>query len=64
MGKKYTTVDEYVADFSGVTRQRVDEIRAKIFELIPSVTEKISYKDLLQYNNAIVVTRHASALAA
>ncbi len=41
--KKYLTVDSYVSDFSGETRERIDTIRKLIHELEPEIIEKISY---------------------
>ena len=41
--EKYTSVDEYMKDFEGETKLRIDEIRALLFRLIPNVTERISY---------------------
>lgn len=41
--KNYKDVDEYLANFSGETRKKLDEIRKTIQELAPSATEKISY---------------------
>lgn len=42
--KKYTTVDEFVSDFEGVTRERLEKLREIIKkELPPGAIEKISY---------------------
>lgn len=41
---KYDTVDEYLANFSGETREKLDLIRKTIKEIAPPETgEKISY---------------------
>lgn len=41
--KKYANVDEYLANYSGETRKKLDEIRKTIHEVVPEATEKISY---------------------
>lgn len=42
--KKYVTVDEYMEDFEGVARQRLEEIRQLMREELPvGAIEKISY---------------------
>ncbi len=41
--KKYLSVDEYLANFSGTSYERMKMIRAIIFKLEPNATEKISY---------------------
>lgn len=41
--KKYTSVDEYLEDFHGDTRQRLDTLRALVKKLAPESTERISY---------------------
>lgn len=41
--KPYKTVDEYLANFSGETRKKLDTIRQMIKELVPGAGEKISY---------------------
>ena len=43
MRKKYQTVEKYLNDFSGETRNRLDAMHAKIFEIAPKATERISY---------------------
>ncbi len=43
MGKKYTSVEEYLDSFTGETRERLDVLRAKVFEIMPNATERISY---------------------
>lgn len=43
MEQSYETVDEYLANFSGETRKRLEAIRSTIKELAPEATEKISY---------------------
>lgn len=42
-GKKYTTVDEYLNDFSGELRQRLDTVRAIIKREVPEAKEELSY---------------------
>lgn len=39
----YKTVDEYLANFSGATRSKLDTIRKMIKEAVPESKEKISY---------------------
>ncbi|MES2970965.1 MAG: DUF1801 domain-containing protein [Patescibacteria group bacterium] len=41
--KPYSTVDEYLANFSGETRKKLDTLRKTIKELVPEAGEKISY---------------------
>jgi uncharacterized protein YdhG (YjbR/CyaY superfamily) len=41
--KKYPTVDSYMSDFSGETRERIGTIRKLIHELEPEIVERISY---------------------
>lgn len=41
--KKYTSVDSYVAEFSGITLKRLKEIRAIIRKAAPNAKEIISY---------------------
>lgn len=41
--KPYKTVDEYLANFSGETRKKLDTIRKMIKKEIPSGEEVISY---------------------
>lgn len=42
--KKYSTVDEYIHDFEGETRSRLEEIRRVMREELPdNALEKISY---------------------
>lgn len=43
MRKKYASVEEYLNDFSGETRKRLEVMRAKIFKIMPECTERISY---------------------
>jgi uncharacterized protein YdhG (YjbR/CyaY superfamily) len=42
--KKNVLIDEYINQFSGVTNQRLHEIRNLIFEEIPDVEEYVGYK--------------------
>lgn len=39
----YSTVDEYLANFSGGTRKKLDTLRKTITEMVPEAGEKISY---------------------
>ena len=41
--KYYKTVDEYLANFTGETRQKLDEIRKLCHQQEPKTEEKISY---------------------
>ena len=41
--EKYTTVDEYLANFSGETRKKLDTIRKTVREVAPEAGEKIGY---------------------
>ena len=41
--KPYTSIDEYLENFSGETRQKLDAIRNLIRQLVPDSQEKISY---------------------
>ncbi len=41
---KYTTIDEYIAQFSAKAQQRLKAIRKRIARLAPDATEKISYQ--------------------
>ncbi len=42
--ENYKTIDEYLADFPGDTRKRLEIIRKTIREIVPAeATEKISY---------------------
>lgn len=41
--KPYTTVDEYLANFEGKTRKKLDTLRKIIKEIVPECGEKISY---------------------
>lgn len=41
--QSYDTVDEYLANFSGDTRKKLDTIRKLIKEEVPEAQEKISY---------------------
>lgn len=43
MGKKYQTVNEYMYDFSDVTKDRLTILRQLIKDLLPESEEKISY---------------------
>jgi uncharacterized protein YdhG (YjbR/CyaY superfamily) len=40
---KYTSVDQYMADFSGETKTRLKIIRQLIHDIAPESTERISY---------------------
>jgi len=41
--EKYETIDEYIANFSGDTKRRLEAIRKTIKDTVPEATEKISY---------------------
>jgi uncharacterized protein YdhG (YjbR/CyaY superfamily) len=40
---RFKTVDEYIASFDGITKERLLEMRALIKKLLPSAEERISY---------------------
>ena len=40
---KYTSVENYVGEFSGETKKRLDQLRELIKKLAPESTERISY---------------------
>ena len=49
-------VDAYIGGFSGLVRERLEELRGLIFEEIPSVEETISYKmPAYKYKGKILV---------
>lgn len=53
---KNPLVDAYIAEFSGLTRKRLEEIRAFILDEIPMVEETISYKmPAYKYKGKILV---------
>lgn len=41
--KKYADIDQYIANFSGETQQKLTDIRKIIKDVAPSATEVISY---------------------
>ncbi|HEX5796959.1 MAG TPA: DUF1801 domain-containing protein [Candidatus Saccharimonadales bacterium] len=41
--KSYKDIDEYLDNFSGETRKKLDEIRSIVHELAPQAKEKIAY---------------------
>ena len=43
MSKKYQSVTEYMNDFSGLTRERLEQMHAIIMKIMPGATERISY---------------------
>ena len=43
MSKRYTSVDEYLADQTKETRELLEELRAIIKKAAPRATERISY---------------------
>ena len=43
MGRKFTSVDEYVESFTGDTKDRLVEIRRVIQKVLPKAEETISY---------------------
>lgn len=38
-----SSIDEYIAGFDGIHRQRLEQIRAILFEVIPEAEKKISW---------------------
>ncbi|MGH9857602.1 MAG: iron chaperone [Acidobacteriota bacterium] len=40
---KYTTVESYIADFDGKPRQRLEEVRKLVKQILPDAEERISY---------------------
>lgn len=40
----YSTIDEYINSFSGLTQEKLTELRNLIKNLAPEATEKISYQ--------------------
>ena len=42
--KNYTSIDQYIADFSGEVQERLKRIRVLIRECAPQASEKISYQ--------------------
>jgi uncharacterized protein YdhG (YjbR/CyaY superfamily) len=56
MGNKFTSVDQYIESFSGVTQARLQEMRALVLGVLPEAAEGISYNvPALRYNGAWVV---------
>lgn len=41
--KAYKDIDEYIASFSGDTKDKLEQIRKTVKEVTPEATEKISY---------------------
>lgn len=41
--EKYRSIDEYISNFSGETKEKLVTIRETIHEVAPEATEKISY---------------------
>ncbi len=41
--KPYSNIDEYLANFSGDARKKLDNLRGLIKEMVPEAGEKISY---------------------
>ncbi|EUJ53495.1 hypothetical protein MCOL2_10865 [Listeria fleischmannii FSL S10-1203] len=41
--EEYQNIDEYINQFSGITKERLIAIRALVKEIAPEATEKISY---------------------
>lgn len=39
----FTSVDEYIASFDGIAKERLNEIRSIVREALPDADEKISY---------------------
>jgi uncharacterized protein YdhG (YjbR/CyaY superfamily) len=53
--KKHTSVDAYIAEFSGTTRKKLKEIRAVIRSAAPDAEEVISYNMPAYKQNGILV---------
>ncbi len=41
--KNYKDIDEYLANFSGDTKNKLEQIRKTVHEVVPDAQEKISY---------------------
>lgn len=41
--QSYKNIDEYLANYSGITRERLELIRQTVREIVPEAEEKISY---------------------
>lgn len=41
--QKFTTVDEYIYSFEGVTRERLEDLRTLVKQTLPYAEERISY---------------------
>lgn len=52
---KFSTVDEYMESLSGESLKRAKILRAKIFEMIPGVEEKINYNIPAYFLNSKMV---------
>jgi uncharacterized protein YdhG (YjbR/CyaY superfamily) len=56
MGKKATSIDEYLDGINPVFRPELERIRALVTELVPSVEESMSYSmPTLKYRNRALV---------
>ena len=53
--KKYSTVDDYLTDFNGETKNRLEIIRSSFLELIPNVEERISYNIPAYFMNGSMI---------
>lgn len=53
--EKYTTIDEYIADFPEDIQEILQNIRQLIHETVPEATEKISYQMPTFYLNGNLV---------
>lgn len=53
--KKHTSVDAYIAEFSGTTRKKLKEIRTIIRSAAPKAEEVISYNMPAYQQNGILV---------
>lgn len=58
--KKYTSLDEYFADFSGIHFEKLMEMRTIIASVIPNAQEVISY-NMPAFKTAHVVVYYAAA---
>jgi uncharacterized protein YdhG (YjbR/CyaY superfamily) len=53
--KRYNNIDEYINQFSGEVKERLQQIRKAIAETAPEATEKISYQMPTFYLNGNLV---------
>jgi uncharacterized protein YdhG (YjbR/CyaY superfamily) len=55
MDTSYKTTDEYIERLTGVTREKIEELRKIIKSVVPEATEKISYSMPAFDQNGIIV---------